>query len=226
MLRNTKESFNFDELVNSKAAHNEDWWDPEFIELTFSCLFRCSNALCKESVACTGVGSVQQDYGYDENGETEVTYNEYFRPMFFWPHLKFFRFPKATPENVASEISKSFELVFADPPSAANHIRIALEHLLTVLKVKRFTGRGGRLTYLSLHHRIDHLPARFGDLKDLFLAIKWLGNAGSHSNLSIEMDDVFDAFELMDELLKLLYANESTRIRNLAKKINKKKGPK
>ena len=223
LLRHAKDSFHSKELVNSKAAHNEDWWDPEFIELTFCCLFTCSNSLCKETIACAGTGSVQQDYGYDE---PEITYNEYFKPKFFWPHLKFFRFPKSTPDNVSSEINKSFELVFSDASSAANHIRIALEHLLTMLKVKRLSTRGGRRTYLALHNRIDLLPTRLSDLKELFLAIKWLGNAGSHSNTSVEMDDIFDAFELMEELLKVIYANESKRLRTLAQKINKKKGPK
>ena len=42
---------------------------------------------------------------------------------------KIFNYPKNTPDKVAEEIEKSFSLFFSDAPSAANHIRIALEEL-------------------------------------------------------------------------------------------------
>ncbi len=80
--------------------------------------------------------------------------------------------------------------------------------------------------FIPLHRRIQLLPTTLQHVQDLFFAIKWLGNAGSHSNSPVTMDDVFDAYELMEELLTEVYANKRKHVKSLAKKINKRKGPK
>jgi hypothetical protein len=172
------------------------------------------------------VGSVSENYGYGQDGYEEIFYDDYFTPRYFTPHLRIFSLPKNAPAEVAEEIENSFSLFFSDPSSAANHIRIAIENLLTHLKIKRYDTNRGRRTYLSLHKRIELLPRKFEHLKDLFFAIKWLGNAGSHSNKSISADDVLDAYELMDELLVEIISSKRKKAKSLAKKINKKKGPK
>lgn len=70
------------------------------------------------------------------------------------------------------------------------------------------------------------LPNRHKHLKELFLAIKWLGNAGSHSNKEITIDDVLDAYEIMETVLKELFEYKKDTVKKLAKKIIKKQGPK
>lgn len=52
-----------------------------------------------------------------------------------------------------------------------------------------------------------------------------VGNAGSHSNQVITIDDVLDAYEIMQEILKLIFGEDRNRIEKIARKINKKKGP-
>ena len=79
--------------------------------------------------------------------------------------------------------------------------------------------------YLSLHQRIERLPKKHANLKDLLFAIKWLGNAGSHSTRSITMDDVMDAYEIMDEVLGEVYPSKKRSARKIAKEINIKRGP-
>ena len=126
---------------------------------------------------------------------------------------------------MSAEIEKSFSLFFCDAPSAANHVRVALENLLTHLKIKRFEIRRKRRTFLALHRRIELLPSKFKHLQDLFFAVKWLGNAGSHSEKVVSKDDVLDAYEIMDEILQDLFFKRTRRIKNMAKQINKTKGP-
>ena len=63
-----------------------------------------------------------------------------------------------------------------------------------------------------------------GKLEDILYAIKWLGNAGSHSSSEITLDDVFDAYELMHHVLIELYQPKN-RLNKLAKAIRKRKGP-
>ena len=226
LLRVKKDTFHHKETrASSKAKHYEEW-EPEWIEYIFSCLFECTNSACKDTVSCSGIGFVSEEYFYNENGEPDRDYQDLFRPKYFTPHLKLFSLPAKTPEDIATEIFNSFSLFFSDPSSSANHIRIALEHLLTYLKIKRFTTKNGKRHYLALHNRIELLPQKFDHVKDIFIAIKWLGNAGSHSNHQITMDDVLDSYELMDELLVEIFSNTRGKAKTLAKKIIKKKGPK
>ncbi|MDH5545487.1 MAG: DUF4145 domain-containing protein [Gammaproteobacteria bacterium] len=226
-LRVKKGTFHFEEIrSSSRERRHSDYWEPEWMEYIYSCLFECTNTTCKDTVSSSGVGSVSQYYSYDEEGNPDVDYDDYFTPKYFTPHLRLFVPPKDTPETVDDEIESSFSLFFSDPPSSANHIRVALEHLLTHLKIKRFTTTNGRRSYLALHKRIDLLPRKYDHVKDIFFAIKWLGNAGSHSQHKVTTDDVLDAYELMDELLVEIFANKRKNAKSLAKKINKKKGPK
>lgn len=226
LLKIKSDTLNKQETKESRSGHDHPGWDPEWITYIYSCLFECTNPDCKDIVSSSGKGRVEEEYFYDEHGQQDRVYEEYFSPEFFTPHLKLFNVPKGTPENVEKEINKSFSLLFNDPSSAANHIRVALENLLTHLKVKRYNTANNKRNFLTLHNRIDLLPRKYHHIKDIFIAVKWLGNAGSHSDHEVTLDDVFDSYELIIELLVEIFSNTRSRAKSLAKKINKKKGPK
>ena len=224
-LQLVENSFHKDERAHSRDAKDCEAWEPDWIDYSFSCLLQCSTKKCSESVALSGVGGVDWDVGYDQNGHQQQIWGDRFRPKYFSPHLNLFDVPKDTPESVAEELTQSFELFFCNPPSAANHVRIALENVLTEMKVKRFENRRGKKTFLGLHNRISLLPRKHEHLKEMCLAVKWLGNAGSHSNKEVTMDDVMDAYDIVEVLLHDLYDDRAKAAKKLAKKINKKKGP-
>lgn len=206
--------------------HDGDWDAERDGSIVYSGIFECSNIVCKDVVSSSGMGRIEEEFYYDEKGLTARDYVNYFMPVVFYPHLKPFYCPKNTPENVSKEIDKSFALIFIDPPSAANHIRVALEHLLTHLKIKRFTTKDKKKSFIPLHNRIMLLPHKYDSVKDIFLAIKWLGNAGSHSNKTVTLDDVLDSYELTIELLDEIFSKRRESANSMAKQINKKKGPK
>jgi len=114
-------------------------------------------------------------------------------------------------------------LFFADYGASANHIRIALERILDHLKVKKFELKRGKRVFISLHKRILLLPSKYNDVSDLLFAIKWLGNTGSHSH-KITIDDVMDAYEILEVVLNEIIENKTKKIKKMAKKINKRKG--
>lgn len=221
-----KDTFQFEETALSASAHNEEAWWVEWIDYLYCCLLKCTNGACNEIVSSSGTGGLTEYQYYDEEGATCASYDEYFHPKFFSPHLVFFEMPKKTPEKIEAEVNNSFASFFCDPPAAANHIRMALERLLTHLKIKRFVSKGGKRRFLPLHGRIDLLPKKFDHVKELFVAIKWLGNAGSHSSHEISKDDVLDSYELMDELLTEIFTEKRKKAKSLAKKIIRKMGPK
>lgn len=224
-LRIRKDSFVKEERRHSRN-HSHDDWEPDWIEYVYSCMLICSNDKCKEVVTCCGTGSVDWGIYEDEHGFPEQVFDDYFRPKYFEPSLKLMIFPKDCPKSVSKPIEDSFSLFFAAPSSASNCVRIAIEALLTDLKIRRFNLVGGKRRLISLHQRISLIPAKYSHLKDLILAIKWLGNAGSHDGAAdISIDDVMDSYELTEHILQEIYAPKVSKLKELAKKVNKKKGP-
>lgn len=223
VLRVVKETFHSEERAHSRD-HLHDAWEPEWIEYVYSCLLKCSNEDCKELVANSGTGSVDY-FEYEENGEWHQSIEDHFMPQYFTPHLKLHAIPAKCPEPIVKALHESFRLFFASPSAASNSVRIAIEELLTDLKVKRYSLVKNQRRLISLHQRIGLLPAKYAPLKDLLMAIKWLGNAGSHDTEAITRDDVMDAYDLTEHVLAEIYAPKHKKLAALAKKVNKKKGP-
>lgn len=224
-LRIRKGTFLKEERAGTRD-HSHQAWEPEWIAYTYSCVLECANDACKEFVASGGTGAVEEDVGLDRDGEPELLYEDSFRPKFFIPHLKLLKIPEKCPEAVSKPIEESFSLFFASPGAASNAIRTAVEAILTDLKIRRFERSGGKLRFVSLHRRISLLPPRYAELKEILLAIKWLGNAGSHDSVTaITQDDVLDSYEFMEHALVELYAPKAKELKRLAKKVNRKRGP-
>ena len=210
---------------NTELYKSEIWFEPEeHAKLVFTSILICSNDKCKEVVSCSGEVLVDRDYYTNNKGQEDWHYVKYFKPKFFYPTLHFFQIPENTPENVNKSIQESFSLFFINKSSAANQIRVALECLLTHLKIKRFNIRKGKRNRLNLHQRIDLLPSKYQSIKDLCFAIKWLGNSGSHCGEQLKSNNIFDGYDLLSALLDELYHNKQDHAKRLAKKINTKKG--
>lgn len=224
-LKVKSDTFHREEGHDSKAAFSHEAWDPTWVRYTFSCMLVCSNDSCKEIIACTGDGFVEEYDYVDEDGESHFDHQDYFRPKYFEPHLRLIELPESCPRAVSELLNDSFKLFFSSPSAASNNIRMAVEELLTELKVPRFISKNKRRTPINLHQRIELLPLRYAQVKDLILAVKWLGNAGSHANGRINMDDVMDSYEMFAAALKEIYHSERKQLQALAKRVNKKKGP-
>ena len=77
---------------------------------------------------------------------------------------------------------------------------------------------------LSLHARIDLFRQTNPDLADALMAVKWIGNAGSHSR-PIMREDLLDGYELMEHVLDELFVQREKRIARLSRQINRRKRP-
>lgn len=226
ILRIKIDSFENWETSNSKKAQSHPEFDYYWIEYIYSCLFECTNNACKEVVVSSGKGYVDVENYVDPDGNPMQDLINYFRPNYFNPCLKLFDIPEDVSEDVVKEIEHSFELFFCNPSSSLNHIGIALENLLTHMRVKKFRIERNKRKFIVLHERIGLIPDKFKEIKDHCLAIKWSRNAGSHSGEEITKDDVMDAYEIMDEVLREIFKSKKKEIKKLVKQINKKKGPK
>lgn len=212
------------ETRDSKASHSHDAWEPEWIAGRFASILECPH--CSGEVGVTGTYRVQDERGYADSKEVGgwVTY---YKPTYFTDAPCIIEIPCATPDSVSNEIERSFQLYWSDHLACANRIRIAVETLLTAQRINRSTGgprTGKRRRMLTLHQRIELFSKRQPAFADKLLAIKWIGNAGSHADVVTE-DDLLDAYDILCFVLDELYVKRSKRIGALARAINRRKAP-
>ena len=79
---------------------------------------------------------------------------------------------------------------------------------------------------IDLHTRITDFKNQNSDAADLLLAVKWLGNSGSHADVAtLTRDDMLDGMELLERALHLVYDDTAKRLAKLARDINRRRGP-
>jgi Domain of unknown function (DUF4145) len=193
----------------------------ELAEYRYSVLLRCNNSNCREHVSSCGFGYVAENYNSIKK-ETEE-YNV-FEPLFFHPQVNLFSIPKSCPRNVSKEIQSSFKLFFTDPPAAASYARKAVDEILTNKRVKRYVRSKGKQIKISLHDRIVAFQKNKPEVARKLIAVKWLGNEGSHTD-NMTKNDVLDAYEILEFILDDLYVGYRKLVDKKVEKIIKGKKP-
>ena len=216
----TPKSIIYKETIKSKRAHNHEDWDPTQIDFTFTAWAQCSNPACKQEYSMAGTGGVEPEFGPGGDWEWE----EFFSPKICLPMPDIFDFPTNCPEPVKAELHAAFALFWMNQAACAGRIRVALECLMDHLGVpKRRKDQNGRYFDLSLHFRIDAFAKKESAIGPQLMALKWLGNSGSHDS-EVSRDDLLDAFEIMEHALGEIIEHRSARVSALAKKLTKKHG--
>lgn len=161
----------------------------------------------------------------DEEAGWDQSTEDHFTPKFFEPPLVLMDIPDSCPLDAAGHLYEAFALYFADPGAAMNCARTAIEAVVTDLGVKRFATVKGKRQPISLHRRILLLPPKYKEVVDLLLAVKWLGNAGSHDGERPGAGDLRLTFDLLEHVLSEIYDAKGKKLKAIAKKVNRKKGP-
>lgn len=212
------DSFELVEPAFSKDAHGHEAWDPDWIEYRFSFRCECSFKPCSDVAFVSGSGFVDQRYNW--NGEPE--YYNGFKICSFFPAPYLFAIPDVLPEQVLEALERSFALYWVDTSAAANALRASLEFVLDELRIPRSQKRRDGSDYrLVLQQRIEAAEKQKPDMKELFLALKDVGNLGSHGG-DVTDGDYSDAVEIFAHVLTSLFQNDAQRIKELAQKLSAK----
>lgn len=205
--------------AETKRARSDPDFDADWVTRGFLADLRCKSERCGERVLCVGTGTV--DTIHDHSGERwEVDYFDRLTPEFFLPALVVFELPPNTPRDVRASVLASFKLMFLSSGSTLNEVRNALEFLMDHLEVPRVDGAKP----LSLHGRVKRMPAEYTQYRDQLLAVKWLGNAGTHAQPT-RRSDVLDAYEILQHVLDGMFSDRVARVGRLVEEINKRKAP-
>ncbi|MCP4420250.1 MAG: DUF4145 domain-containing protein [Chloroflexi bacterium] len=186
----------------------------------FNLVLKCS--MCAQKFHVSGAGYYDYEHIDIHNWETKTYGEEYYGeeywvtylPKYFDPSPHLIELPEKMPKAMQKEMIYVFNLFWFDSSACGNRLRIVVERLLDFLDV---------LPQRNLHSRIEKLSDEYKKTKDYLLAIKWLGNEGSHeSNLS--RSDIVDALSLLEHIINITFADVSKELDDLAKQINEKKG--
>lgn len=204
------ENLHYHETPKSIAEHDEECWEPDWMDYRYTAIFTCNNCngqtyCCGKGYYTTWVSTDPEDPGYDEIS---------FVPTFFEPTLNLFEIPKDCPESISSVLISSFSVAWADLSSAGNKLRITVEKLIDEI-YPDYTG--------NLHDKIKKIEKIDPDRAKLLMSIKWLGNHASHDDKLEECDLAF-AYQVIEYVLKDIYKIEKVSLFELAESVNISRG--
>ncbi len=214
--------------ASTLESMNHEAWEPEWVEKIWISMGQCNNSQCKQPYAFSGISTLK-----DNGGNFYDCYSIVYQVQTVYPPVLPFRIHKSCHDSVRNAILNSTSTLFTNPASSANSLRVGIECLLTSLGVKKIrlskpdstTGKQNRKK-ISLHDRIEALKdVEYHDAKEYLMAVKWIGNAGSHPQ-KITQKDILQAYELLKSSLDAVYDKDIIKKnKRQAEKINKKKGP-
>ena len=136
------------------------------------------------------------------------------------PPLPLIALPEGTPEPVKVLVESCSSVLLSDPNAASGRIRTAIEAVLDQQKIQK-TGNS-RAERLGIHARLNKLAEKNGPAATHLIAMKWIGNEGTHEREPVPLRSVLDGLELFARGIEILYDPREARLARMAALINKK----
>lgn len=213
------------ETPNSKIAHDHEAWDFEWIDLRFCAFLNCQDSNCGETIVASGTARIEHDHYAGPFGREEEFVTIY-RIETIVPGPSIFPIKDCVPEDISDHLREIFSLFWVSPSASINRLRVCLEDLLTQQKVRRFSSKGGKRNVIQLHDRIIAFSKKNDAAANSLLALKWIGNSGSHGGKrnNTTRDQVLEAMDIFEHALDQIYDRTGVSIAKKVKKINAKRG--
>lgn len=207
-------------------ARKHDAWEPEWIKGTFSARGECENPECRQTVQATGDYHV--DYAcsvaFDPFNERRDPYAAFHRIAHVHPPMLLMPIPESAPDGVREGVLRASRVLLADAGLAATALRAAVERLLTAEGIPATDPTTNK--FRTAHQRIMEWgnadPGRAPVVK-LLMAVKWLGNAGTHEDSDVTVEEVLRGASVLDEAFHRLYTGPDMDAQ--AQTINDARGP-
>ncbi len=200
----------------------EEAWEPDWINGTFTSMGTCENPECGSKIAASGTYRVDTVTPHSGDGSYEDLYSSYYKFKSFIPPLLLIQIPESAPELIREGIARASAVLFADPSLAATALRLVIEQFLTSEDIPEENSSGH---FINLHERIEKWRDKPNQnrVAELFLAVKWIGNAGTHSPTRLSFTEVLEGAEILEEAFHTLFLSPDIDAR--AQAISYAKGP-
>lgn len=201
------------ETSRSKFMQHEIGLPPEEMIIRVSGFLVCNNTKCKDKIAVIGKKRIEFETLVEKDGRPFQKYKDIYAPEYFLPEIMFFSIPEKCPNKISLQVKKAFSSYWNNIPSSANNIRKALELIMDEKDIDEG----------SLHQRIEKFETTEPEISKSLMALKWIGNIGSHAG-SIEKTDILKSFQVLYFTLLKLYDDKEKNIKNYIEEINQNKG--
>lgn len=102
---------------------------------------------------------------------------------------------------------------------------MGIENRLTAKGVPRTSiNQKPKRERLGAHKRIERLKQSHREAGEALMAVKWIGNEGSHEDGELSALDVIDGAEFLEHALALIYDHKKKALLRRVKAVNKAKG--
>lgn len=213
------------DVLSAESANSQDdpAWEPEWQAGFFHGSLRCQRRGCREVVIVAGEMKTEELLPEGNGPYRGATYGSLHRLRFALPALPIAALPPECPPRIQELMDGCSQVLWRDPPAAANRLRFAVEELLTLQRIRRSIVKNHKRHKLTTHARIELLKRAKPEVAVTLEAVKWIGNQGSHDD-TITIIDVLAGAELLSHALRLLYDYQPRRMLRAAQVINKHKG--
>jgi len=180
----------------------------------------CNRNECRETIAV--IAEVVQDQDFEPGGG--MRHVKLFKPLYMWPAPPMLDVPEKAHANVKAALASAFASYWFDPSSAGSAVRAAVEALLTQKGVPRV---GANRRPIPLDGRLRRFAAarpRLGQVHEQLMAVKWLGNVGTHEERALRHEDVLEALEHLSHCFDELFLNRTLNLQRRARAINRRRG--
>src|SRR5699024_3724026 len=207
----------------SASARNDVDFDPEWISGTFVIRGQCENSDCQQAVHGTGNYHVAYSQKYIKDEYWGPSYSEFYSVTHMHPPMMLMSVPQSAPDEVREGVQRASRVLFTDPGLAATALRATVERFLSAegIPTTRSDGR-----FRPAHERItewSNAESNRQPVADLFFAVKWLENAGTHEDSNLSAIEVCDGARALGEAFHRLFTGPD--IDAYARTINAAKGP-
>jgi hypothetical protein len=209
------------ESLESQASKDDEIWEPSWVHGYFHGTLGCPKTSCGNRYSVAGRWNVDhKGDGPIIEGE-EGDYVEYYSVNYILPAFPLMGYPDGVPDEVREAIAGASQVLLADASAAANRIRSAIEVLLDSRGVRKFP-QGSRSRRLDTHGRIEEFKKKNLDAANHLMAMKWIGNIGSHEKEVLPLPTVLDGMEHFARALEIIYDPSEKNLERRAALINKK----
>ena len=192
---------------------NHEAWEPDWIRGVFVALLRCNRSECAEAISVSGsyrMTGVERPVSADDQWEEEYT------PLHFHPAPPLLRLPAKCPEAVSAALQRAWAAYWGDPGACANHLRTSIERLMDHIGIPAMK---------TLDHRIQAYEKLEPERAQELMAIKWLGNSGSHGDEGLTQEDILDALEVLEHTLAEILVSRTKERQAALQRLRAKHDP-
>lgn len=216
-------------VSRQSEADCPEGFEPDWIAGVFAGVLACSLSGCLEGVAVAGDFEVVDNPAAFNEWKYQEQYAERYRLRFAHPAPLIVDCPPRTPKTVQDPASAAAAVMWTDSAGAAGRLRVAVEELMTMQGIDKYRlvnmqGGGQQSKPRTAHERIMEFARTKPDAAEMLLAVKWIGNSGSHES-ELSPQDVLEGAQMFSHALRLLYDPSEADLKRRAALVIEHRGP-